>query len=331
MSLSKLPVVPLDRIIGLLDKQSRVNLVIAAKNSQLDLTLRKMSKKRTFVCPYCVNDSGTHNMMQLVNGKENETQAYKNGYLACIRRFNFFSQFRFTESGNSNYERARPNPADINSRLQIRKCSRNIEDYDKILYFGIYHWREELASSWKRNYVNLLLNFGADAACKDGIEERLNNLFFGGNFDGFRANSRLAAYDREELLKHIKEEHFSDRVHEARIKNRTDWYKKLMNAPLDIPHNFYSDNLFLDVMELESFLMDTVVARYLGSDRNDAEMIANGLLHGKQIFWTEIKFIYKLIITTFEELRYPCRPLSHDDISLFKMYDLINQTLDIVI
>ena len=332
MSLSKLPHSPLNRIVSFLDKPSRLNLVTAAEKSELEVTLKELSRTKKYMCPQCINESGTNKMMQLCKMNEDETQIYKNGYLATLRKFNFFAQFRFSDTGNSNYKWERLNPDDVNSQVQIRNCWNKLEDYEKTLYVGIYHWRER-KDAWKCDYVKLLLNFDKDPKCKADIQQKLINMFFGGELNGALFKSELKTFTKDELLHHLKAEHFSDRVMNARVKNRFDWYLQLMhcNQAVDIPQNIISRGGNVDMYDLETFLMDTVVARYLGAERNEMELTAQGLQDQRNFMWDEIKFIYKLIKSTFEDLRYPCRPISNDHISLFKMYDLINFTLDVAI
>ena len=334
-SLNSLPVLPLQKIVDLLDEKSCNNLLIASVGSELEIKLENMARIKTMICPYCAGRAGFDNISEHMesNGWKltRKTQEENTKFVRLHNEFNFFRQFEHTRSGDDNYQRT----YGYDGCYKIESKNVDFNKYDKIFFMGDHktskHW-------WGQDYIKTLKTIQkGDVKAKQFCKKRLENIFLGGKFDGVPVKSTMELFTREDLLIHIREFHHSDRVQEARKKNPYRWYNAVAREGqlITVPEDMYFISEFgeprsmLDQHELEGLVLDITTARYIRKYYHE-EISGRHFMNSNHYMMTEVKEVYKMIKNLLDEIRYPKIASLSSDIRYHKMIDMTNITFDLV-
>ena len=334
-SLNSLPILPLQKIVDLLDEKSCNNLLLASIDSELEIKLENMARVKTMICPYCVGRAGFENISEHMetNGWNvvQKTQEENRKFVRLHHEFNFFRQFEHTRSGDDNYQRI----YGYDGCYRIESKNVEFQKYNKVTFMGDHkapkHW-------WGQDFIKTLTTIkNGDVNAKRFYKKRLENIFLGGKFDGLPVNTTIELFTREDLLIHIREFHHSDRVQEARKKNPYRWYNAVAREGelITVPEEMYFISDFgeprsmLDQHELEGLVLDITTARYIRKYYHE-EISGRHFMKSSQYTMTEIKNVYKMIKSLLDEIRYPKMASLSSDIRYHKMIDLTNITFDLI-
>ena len=331
MSLSDLPIIALGKIIKSLDRESCEHFVKAVEKSELEDNLKLLQRSKLYMCPYCVQES-EQNYMCEVYERQNEILSSKSNkvkqsdyFIEAMKTFNPFIGVRVNDQGLNNYERVQDEKN--SSKYLLRNRFNDIEDYESIPFSMN---QSSIRSRWSSDLIELLKKIETEEDLRDILKSNVSKAFFGGDTCfGFIPNL-LKTFRKEELIEHIDDEHFSARVHNAKIKSKNKWYTKLyQSGPIDVPKQMFFGEEMLDLQDFREWLMDMVVARYLMKDKNETQLQVHNFLSERDYMWFEISKIYKLIKTTFNDARYPFKPhFSCKDINFYKVTDIVSLVLE---
>ena len=225
--LNKMPLVPLQMLVDKLDEKALNNLLDASAESQLEENLICIARQKTMVCPYCASRAGFENVDGYIEStgagwhRARRTAADNAKFVRFHHEFNFFRQFELECTGDKNYERR----WGYDGMYKIVSKTTDVTKYSKISFMG-----EEKSSEkwWGGDFVNALKEIkNGEENVKKFYKSRLENIYLGGKFDGKPVKPVMQLFTRENLLIHIREYHFSERVQEARKKNPYKWYNSV--------------------------------------------------------------------------------------------------------
>ena len=332
MSLSKLPIITLEKIVKSLDLKSCENLVKAAEKSDLENRLKLLQRSRKLMCPYCINESSFNYIYEMYEKHHNHCTddgkiKKSDFYIACMKTFSAFVWFQASDEGNENYERVKD---ECDSKYFLRNRFNVLDEYKRIT-FSMHNNQHK--NRWSCDLIVLLEKMDVEKDLYDLMKEHVGRSFFGGDTCFGFVNNQLQSFTKEELIEHIDEEHYSTRVQAARIKSRAKWYTKIhKDGIIDIPRELFFGEEVLDIGDFQEWLMDMVVARYLMNEEKSDNLVPNSLLSERHFMWCEIKKIYKLVKSTFNDARYPFIPQNNcKDVNLYKMIDVINMALEKIV
>ena len=331
MSLSDLPIIALRKIVNSLDRESCEHFLKAVKKSELEDDLKILQRSKLYMCPYCVQES-EQNYMCEVYERQNEILSSKNNkvkqseyFIEAMKTFNPFIGVLANDQGLNNYERVQDEKN--SSKYLLRNRFNDIEDYECIPFSMN---QSQIRSRWSSNLIELLKKIDTEKDLHEILKNNVSKAFFGGDTCfGFMPNL-LKTFERNELIEHIDDEHFSARVHNAKIKSKNKWYTKLyQSGPINVPKQMFFGEEMFELPDFREWLMDMVVARYLMKDKNEKQLQPSAFLPERDYMWFEISEIYKLIKTTFNDARYPFKPhFSCRDIHFYKFIDIVGMVLE---
>ena len=327
-SFSKLPSLPLKKILGFMDLNSRENLIIATRRSDVGLHIQSMTSKRKFLCPVCVFEAGPRNIINL--GRKNPEKGFlRHIELDRLETLNFYSQFRHLSSGNENYSyEADCVTEDEEVQYVIQRCFRDLKDYKQIRFFGkSYKEHEHWFAS---NYIDVLKSVKPGNKFHQTEQTRLERIFFGLTYKGVTIESGLKTYSKEEFQKHVRGHYMPGLTDDVDFDEWIESFDSLKRFEAD--PSWYDVDGTIETEQLEELLECMMISNYyqhvrLFWTRTKAEQLGTK----KEYMWREIHTIFKVARGCFERIRFPKKSFCQSDIGLLKYIDIYNLSLDAII
>ena len=322
-SLNNLPSLALEKILGHLDNDSKENLYIASGNSNLRLEIEALGQKRTLLCPICVGMAGFENSAQFTfDPKVHELS--RCDFIKFHREFNFTAHVEMESLGHQNYERVWE--SDGGSGYYLKNKYTDVSQYKRIRYIGE---SDNSSEWWGRNLIDVLKQIDNDEALKSKYTQRMHQLFLGGTYKGFKIESKLSLFTKEELLTHLRENHYSERVWNLRQKNPNLWFYKLpqIGETVHVPMDMYHDCGMIDDLELEELALDVTTARYLAAVADHKPFTSRQLMKRQDYIMSEVQQVCKVLQQSLSDFRFPLHPILTNDMNYYKKIDVLNLIL----
>ena len=334
MSLSKLPIIPLEKIVGHLDIQSRRNLLKATKFNDLGILFHSITSKKKFACPVCAFEAGPMNLYKLPTGElegDYKDRSHVAKYMQRLEEFNFFSQFRHVNVGNENYAyEAACVTEEENVLYSIIPKYEKLDNYKKIRFFSSDY--EDHAHWWLSNYVTVLQNVRNGNEFHQKEKKRLERIFFGAEVDGFSAGKRMHTFNKMDFQEHIRNHCLKDLDCDIEFEEWIEKYGK-MDKKFEADIEWYSEHdTILDFDDLEELVQCILVARYYRCVQSDTMEKTAELLGNKDAYmWNELRKIFTIARNCLKDVRFPRRSLCQTDIGLYKFLDMYTKAFEAVL
>ena len=324
--------IPLIKILGYLDTDSRKNLLKATELTDIGLRMVEIQPSRLYACPECAIHAGPRNLNDIDDWKVTEaksTSPYEPARMDEIYDFNFFSQFRHMTFGNSNYKfEVQCVDEDENLIYTIRSRHDKVENYEAVKF--LCNDYDEHNSLFHSNFVEVLKNAKDKKSYFDKEKARLQRMFLGGKYLGATVKPRMKLYTREEFKKHVFQCHVA--LDLQSVDEFEEWADKYADPTMTFPvsNDWYMSWGVLETEEVEDLITRVTIARYYRFITESSENIADALGDKDDYLWKQIDRIFQMSKEVFASLRFHRKCPLQTDLSLFKFYDMYAKAFDAV-
>ena len=320
-SFQNVPVVPLRRIVELLDIESRKNLLEATANTEIGSALESMQLQKRFICPECVIMTGPRNLNQLEDklgptDSEDNSVGRIESSMRRVDKFDFFGQFRHICLGNENYKLDVKCVTEDEELLFGIKQFETIDEYCSVPYFNT-------ETRWlNSNYVEVLKKITLNDDFREKEKAKVKALFLGGSYKGVKIESRIKLFNEEEFQQHIRRCHFSEDL--GTKANFDQWAGQYddQSQKFQVDQLWYTSTHLLDIDKVDELIMSIVISRYYKAVQDVFENDAEALFPESEYKMMQIGRVFNLAVDAMLALRFPTKCSSECDLSLFKFYDL---------